>query len=357
MIATPPPAWLRAGRLRSQVLDGRAASPLEVVTRLGAVQAQNATAARWAIGVRSRGAAQADIDRLFDSGELLRSWTMRGTLHIVASEDLGWMLSLTSARQRASAAREARVRGIEERDFEKSVEVIADDVAENGPRTRAEALAALERAGLDVGSERGYRFIRDAAFRGAVAWGPMRGKQPQLVPVPKSAEYERDEVLARYLTRYVEGHGPVRLRDFAWWSGLTITDARRALDSAGPAIETVGDDDEPWLMAAGWQADEKGDARPGVEAVAAWDEYVLGYADRSPVLDPEFAPRVSPTGNGIFLPTIVSDGRIAGTWRQSVENGHLVAEPEPFTRLTASERRGFEASIARLSGFLNIPLA
>ncbi|GAB3805283.1 winged helix DNA-binding domain-containing protein [Humibacter antri] len=354
MTAQREQAWLRAERLRSQYLNGRAATPLEVVRALAAVQAQNGTAARWAIGVRSPGCVQADIERLFESGDLVRSWTMRGTLHIVAAEDLGWMLALTSARQRAAVAREARLRGMDESELERASDLIAQDVTQNGPRTRAETLSTLERSGIAVGDERGYRFIRDAALRGRVAWGPMRGKQPQLVLVRTGGDHDRDDSLARYLERYVAGHAPATVRDFAWWSGLTLSEARRARDAAGSAIETVGD--EEWLVASGrmTEAAAAASAPEGVHAVPGWDEYVLGYGDRSPVLAPEFARRVSATGNGVFLPAIVSAGRVVGTWRQSLQGSHLVAEAQPFTRLTAVERRGFAASAERLARFLGL---
>jgi hypothetical protein len=357
MTGTPSPSWLRSQRLRSQLLDGRGGSALDVVRRLGAVQAQNATAARWAVGVRATDAGETDVEHLFVAGDVVRSWTMRGTLHIVAAEDLGWMLSLTSARQRSNVAREASLRGITDADFERASELIAADVAENGPRTRAETLPALERAGIEVGNERGYRLIRDAALRGLVAWGPLRGKQPQLVTVPQEHGIERDEALARFLTRYLAGHAPATVRDFAWWSGLTLTDARRALEVAGHDVEVVGADH--WLALPGNLHEEpptsgKSSTSDIVQATPAWDEYVLGYRDRSPVLDPAFALRVSPTGNGVFLPTIVSSGRVVGTWRQSLEGRRLVAEAEPFTRLTASERRGFDASIDRLARFLGV---
>jgi hypothetical protein len=365
MTGTPSTAWLRAQRLRSQLLDGTEASPLEVVRTLGAVQAQNALAGRWAIGLRAAGATDGDIERLYADGAIVRSWTMRGTLHIVAAEDLGWMLSLTAARQRAGAAREAVVRGITEADFERASELIAQEVDESSPLTRAEALAALQRSGVDVGNERGYRFIRDAALRGLVAWGPSRGKQQQLVAVPgpvaAASEADRDEALARFLLRYATGHAPVTVSDFAWWSGLTLTDARRALVVAGRRTESLGE--EGWLVPAEGESLVQGSPSGGTSALApvqatpAWDEYVLGYRERSPVLDPAFAGRVSPTGNGVFLPTIVSSGRVVGTWRHSVQRSRLIVQTDPFTSLTASERRGFDASVDRMARFLGVSRA
>ncbi|MHA7986715.1 winged helix DNA-binding domain-containing protein [Rathayibacter sp. CAU 1779] len=345
-------AWLRAERLHAQDLDGRRRSPLDVVTRLGAVQAQNATAARWAIGVRTSGSSSAEVEQLFETGDAVRSWTMRGTLHVVRADDLAWMLSLTSARQRASAAREAVQRGITEADFERAASAVADHVAEHGPATRAEAVEALEQAGIDVGNERGYRFLRDAAFRGLVAWGPNRGKQPQLVAVRSDPDIDRDEALARFIIRYVNGHGPATVRDFAWWSGLTLTDARRARDAAGAHLEGVHVDECEYLVASD-RADAGSRSRPsGVHAVPAWDEYVLGYGDRSPVLPPKHALRVSPTGNGVFLPVIVSAGRVVGTWSHAVRQGVLEATPHPFDDLSSAALQGFDRSIARFSHFL-----
>lgn len=358
-------AWLRSERLRSQSLDGSAVSPLEVVRALGAVQAQNAAAARWAIGVRAPGRTGADVETQFSSGRLVRSWTMRGTLHVVDSADLGWMLTLTSERQRAAVARETRLRGFDQDEIDRACDVIASAVAERGPRTRAEAVESLERAGIDGRGERAYRYIREAALRGMVAWGPVRGKQQQLVSVPPARGVDRDEALARFLLRYVRGHAPVTVYDFAWWSGLTVTDARRALDVAGSAVERVARDRVPsgparngseWLVLPGRGPSDAVASAVGVQALPAWDEYVLGYRDRASVLDPEFAGRVTMSRNGVFLPTIVAAGRVVGTWRQSVELRSLRVEPEPFTRLTASARRGFEASALRLARFQGLAL-
>jgi hypothetical protein len=358
-------AWLRGERLRSQSLDGAAASPLDVVRSLGAVQAQNAGAARWAIGARAPGSTAADIEEQFSAGRLVRSWTMRGTLHVVDSADLGWMLALTAERQRTAVAREMRLLGLDQAETDRACDVIAGAVAEYGPRTRAEIVDALESTGIDSTGERTYRYIREAALRGMVAWGPVRGKQPQLVPVPPLGDIDRDQALARFLLRYVRGHAPVTVHDFAWWSGLTVTDARRALDVAGPAIERVARDpvaEAPsrkraeWLVLPGRGPSEAVSPAVGVHALPAWDEYVIGYGDRAPVLDPEFVARVTMSRNGVFLPTIVAGGHVVGTWRQSVERGSLLVEPEPFTRLTASARRGFEASAHRLARFQGLAL-
>lgn len=352
MTDAPPRAELVRARLASHLLSDTAASPDGVVRTLGAVQAQNLAAAVMAVGVRTRGSSRATVESMFDGGGIVRSWTMRGTLHLVAAEDLGWMLSVTSARQRAGAARESAARGISEADFDRASETIADHVAENGPTTRAEALDALERAGIHTGDERGYRLLRDAAMRGLVAWGPLRGRQPQLVRVPPTGDLDRDETLARLLIRYVTGHGPVSVRDFAWWSGLTLTDARLARSVAGSRLEPVGEDQRLVLPGAWPPLPTRGAS--SVHLVPAWDEYVLGYRDRSLVLDDRFAARVSPSGNGVFLPTIVSRGRVVGTWRHRAERSRLVAEADPFVELTASEWRAFDVETARLARFAGL---
>lgn len=348
-------AQIRARRVRSQLLSGGAASPLDVVRRLGAVQSQNRPASLAAIGVRSPGSTVADVERLFEDGSLVRSWTMRGTLHIVAAEDLGWMLGLTAARMRAAIARESRLRGITESDYENAAPLIAQHVNAHGPATRAEVLDTLEHAGVDVGSERGYRYLRDAALRGLVVWGPMRGRQPLLVPAPPGPSLERDEALARFIVAYLAGHGPATLRDFAWWSGLSLTDARRALEVAGQHVESLGPDDEPMLVVGG-EASTPAPADRRVRVVPAWDEYVLGYGDRAHALPAAFAGRVSPSGNGVFLPTILSRGAVVGTWTSSVSRSGLAAAVEPFERLTATQLRGFRSSVARYARFLGVPV-
>lgn len=349
-------AQIRGLRMRSHLLGGGSATPLDVVRRLGAVQSQNRPASLAAIGVRSPGSTISDAEQLFEDGSIVRSWTMRGTLHIVPAEDLGWMLALTAARMRAAIARESRLRGITESDYENAAPLIAQYVNVHGPATRAEVLDALERAGVDVGNERGYRYLRDAALRGLVVWGPMRGRQPQLVPAPPGPSLERDEALARFIVTYLTGHGPATVRDFAWWSGLSLTDARRALEIAGPAVEALGPDDEPMLVAGG-EASSPPRRAARVNVVPAWDEYVLGYGDRSRALPDAVAWRVSPTGNGVFLPTILSSGMVVGTWTSSVSRSGLTAVAEPFESLNATQQRGFRASVSRYARFLGVPVA
>jgi len=353
---------LRVQRTRSQLLAGRRLSPIEVVTTMGAIQAQNRGAALSAIGVRSPGSTIDEVEAAFDSGAIVRSWTMRGTLHVVPADDLGWMLSLTADRMRTAIARETRQLGISESDYDRGAEVIAQHVAEHGPATRSDAVAALDRAGIGGEGERAYRYIRGAALRRLVAWGPMRARQPLLVAAPGGPELERDDALARFITAYLRGHGPATVRDFAWWAGLTLTDARTARAAAGAALETFGSDDDAMLIAADAPgadsgATSSGGDRPGVRVVPAWDEYVLGYRDRGRVLPDRFAPRVSPSGNGVFLPTILSEGSVVGTWAQSIDRAGLHAEADPFERLSASERRGFENAVAELAHFLDVPVA
>lgn len=349
---------LRRRRLRSQLLAPQAGTALDVVQRLGALQAQNRASALLAIGVRARDSTIGDVERLFDDGLALRSWTMRGTLHVVATPDLPWMLGLTAARQRAVVAHEARRRGIEGSDFDRAAEIIHRRVVDGGPATRAEAVDALVAAGIDVGDEQAYRYIRDAALRGLVAWGPMRGRQPLLVTVSPAADLDRDEALGRFITTYLAGHGPATVRDFAWWSGLTLTDARRALLVAGSEIERWNDhDDEPLLITASSTDDTTDDDRRTLRSVPAWDEYVLGYRERSHVLAPEFAPRVSPSGNGVFLPTILSDGAVAGTWSYTLSRAELAVASEPFTGLTASEQRRFASSATQVARFFGLSVA
>ena len=353
---------LRAQRTRSQLLAGQPASPIEVVVTMGAIQAQNRAAALSAIGVRSPGSTIDDLEAAFDSGAIVRSWTMRGTLHIVPAEDLGWMLSLTADRTRTAIARESRQLGISESEYDRGADVIAQHVAEHGPATRSDAVATLDRAGVGGGGESAYRYIRGAALRRLVAWGPMRGRQPLLVAAPVGPELERDEALARFITTYLRGHGPATVRDFAWWSGLTLTDARTARAAAGAALQTFGSDDDAMLITAdappaAAAETPSGGQRIGVRVVPAWDEYVLGYRDRGHVLPDRFAPRVSPSGNGVFLPAILSEGRVVGTWTQSIDKTGLHAAADPFERLTAAERRGFEKAVAELARFLGVPMA
>lgn len=314
-------------------------SARETVHRLTALQAQDAPGAILSVALRTRPRRRAEVEAAFAAGQIVKSWPMRGTLHLVAAEDLAWMLALTTPRQvAAQAARRAQLE-LGEADIERARELAIAVLSGGRELGRAALLAAWEQGGLSTAGQRGYHLIVHLAQTGTLCFGPIRDGEHQLVllpewvPAPRSPE--RDESLGELALRYFRGHGPASAKDFGRWAKLVAADVRTALALARPELEPLAVDGVEYLMDPRTPERlrrHRASAR-GVFLLPGFDEYMLGYADRGAALPAEFADRIVPGGNGVFQPTVVADGRVVGTWRRSGRGAVRDLQVTPFTEL------------------------
>jgi hypothetical protein len=303
------PAVLRAG---SQLLHRpERLGAVDLVRRLGAVQAQDLRAFPLALGARTEDPGSLD--------GLVRAWLMRGTLHLVPAEDLGWMLPLGTPRARAQAARRRVELGLSDADIDRARELALPAV----PATRAELFAVWEEAGLEPAKGRGYHLLAELAQTGVLCFGPMRdGTEPVIVEVarwiPAPRTLERDEALGEWALRFFRSHGPVPAAEFALWTSLPAADARTGVALARPDLATMDVDGVEYLLDPA-VPDLLGAHRreaAGVHLLPGFDEFVLGYRGRDDVIDPAERDRIVPGGNGVFRSTVVHRGRIVGTWAE-----------------------------------------
>jgi hypothetical protein len=349
-------------RLRAHSLvDHDCHSPVDVVERMLAMQAQDFLAGKWAIGIRSPGLSSADVDAAINSGAILRSWPMRGTLHFVPPADLNWMLQLTTPRLLAGTKTRQAQLGLDDAQIE-DARVIALDVLSGGRElSRAGFLKALEDRGISTANQRGYHLIWHLAQSGTLCWGRIDGTTQVLVLldewVPNPRRLERDEALGEFLVRYLRGHGPATIKDFAWWSQLTVADARIGHAVAGDRLAQLDVDGETMYLEAATDVGELGTRirqRSPVLTLGGFDEYLLGYRDRSFSVDDEDLARVVPGKNGIFLPIMVSHGRVNGTWRRLAKGRSITVEPQPFGAFSDRMATAFARSIDQYARFLGV---
>lgn len=343
-------------RLAAQgIADAPFDAPAAVVRHLLCIQAQDYPGSLWSVGLRTRASTFADVERAITDREIVRSWPMRGTLHLVPADDLGWMLQLTGQRIFASAAGRHRELGLDEDAFSVARGVAERELSGGRVVTRARLLAAFASAGVDVAGQRGSHLLLGLSVRGILVFGPMEGKTPtfalldEWVGAPR--QLDGDEALAEFVLRYLRSHGPATIRDFAWWSSLTLTDARRGLAAVEHELELIEVDGTVYFHRAGLEP-----AAPAVHALPGFDEYVLGYQDRSAQLAVEHAPTIVPGGNGMFLSTIVANGEIVGTWRRTATARKVRVEAVPFGSLSQKQRAGFARSLRRYGDFLGLPI-
>lgn len=344
-------------RLAGQLLGAeRAESPAEAVRWMLALQAQDFPGVKWSVGLRTPGATERDVEAALDAGQLVRSWPMRGTLHLVAAEDLPWMLELTTSRSIVSTARRRAVLGITEADIERARETAIDSLTGGRALARADLLGAMQTGGVSTAGQRGYHLLWYLAQTGTLVMGgtDARGQTFALLDewVRDPLRFERDEALGELVRRYFASHGPATVADLVRWSGLTVRDVRRGLEVAGEALTTIEVDAVTYHLAPETLGAPV--PAPSVLLLPGFDEYVLGYRDRSAVLAPEHSDAIVPGGNGMFKATIVVDGEIVGTWSRRATSREVVVEPALFEE-PSPEREGLVAAAERYGRFLERP--
>ncbi|MBT2499990.1 AlkZ family DNA glycosylase [Agromyces sp. ISL-38] len=355
-------ARVRAARLDAHGLRGGLPSVTAAVTRLGATQAQDFTAAKWVIGARVPGSVAADVDAAIASREIVRSWPMRGTLHLLPTASLRPILSITGRRELQRAATRHRQLELDDVVYRAARAVAERELAGGASRSRDELQAAWNAAGIETTGQRGYHLIWWLANDAVVCWGPTEARGQRLVLLDEWAPgnappTDRDETLAAMFVAYVTGHGPATVRDFAWWSGLTLSDARVGLLAAGDAV-TPFDDERFVASDAGWPADADSDTPRGRSrlALAAFDEYFLGYADRTAVCDPAHATSVVPGSNGVFQPILVSSGRVVGTWKRTPGRGRQAVTLAGFDATSELEPSAYRHALGEWARFWGVEL-
>jgi len=347
-------------RLANQRIAGpTCAQPGDVVGWLGALQAQDYRGALWAFGLRTAGTTERDIEQALAERAIVRTWPMRGTLHCVASQDVRWLLALLTPRVIAHSAGRYRQLELDEATFGRSKEVFAKALQGGKQLTRAEMLHALAQAGIATTGQRGYHLLGRAAQDGLICFGVPQGSRQTFALldewIPESGGRPREEALAELTTRYFTSHGPATAQDLMHWSGLMAAEVKAGLGAAGKELTraTMGDQ-VYWLPRETLELSSGGSA---VHLLPGFDEYLLGYRDRRAVLDPIHAQRICPGNNGMFSPTLVVDGKVAGVWKRTLKRDKVVIEVAPFRPLTPPEERGLGAAAERYGAFLGLPAA
>lgn len=347
-----------------------APGPVDVVRSLTALQGQDFPGALWSIGLRSPGSSRADVVAAFNDGSLVRSWPMRGTLHVSAAEDLGWILALTAERMYKSLATRHRQLEITTPDVDQVRELALALLETTGGKvTREQLLGAFELAGQGTKAQRGYHFLFLLCLEGTLVQGPIietgSGNGQYFVStrqwISKPRILGRDQALAELALRYFRSHGPATIKDFQWWSKLTLKDIRAGLDQVKDQLDTLQCNGSTYWLApetAELLAGRVGGARTAL-LLPGFDEYLLGYTDRSAALAPHHAPLTVPGNNGMFKATIVVGGQVVGTWRKAqgaAEKQRLLAGvvlPEPFDELSPAQHKALAVAAKKYAKWLN----
>jgi hypothetical protein len=345
-------------RLRSHHIEpARFTRAAEVARHMLALQAQDHHGGLWSIALRTPQLTKQDVEQAIADRELIRTWPMRGTLHLLAAEDVRWMVALLAPRATAAAATRRKELGIDEDVVARARDLFGSALAGGGCLPRNEMFDVLDRGGVDPSGQRGSHLLRNLAEQGMLCFGPRDGAQPTFVLldewVPAAPAKDRDEALAELARRYMTSHGPASLKDLAGWGRMTITDARRGLSEAEQYLESAEIDG-----VRHWFAPDPA-AGPGtgesVRLLPGFDEFILGYKERSAVLAPEYSERIVPGGNGMFRATILINGQVAGTWSLTRRAKEQRIALEPFKPVDQRYHELIDAEVTRYARYSGSP--
>ena len=331
-------------------------TPDAVVRELGAVQAQDYQAARWALAQRLEAPTAAGIDEAFARGTFLRTHTMRPTWHFVAAGDLRWILQLTSPRVNAACRSYYRRQGLDDRLFARSRAVIVELLAGGKALPRRALQSALETARiLSAGDDTlraGFLLLR-AELDGLICSGPIAGRQFTYMlldeRVPPASPRTREEARAELAGRYFTSHGPAMLKDFSWWSGLTMAEARAGVGDAGGRLRCVEIDGQPYYQSARMRAAPSGSA--DAYLIPAYDETLVSYRDARAVFKPYTKQLMRDIGQVIAI-----DGRPVGTWRRRTGKDAMAVDATPFGTFGRRDRSAIGDVVERYGRFHNVPV-
>ena len=353
-------------RLRNQRLAGPPAdaAPLrtaaDVVAWMGAVQAQEYPYARWSVGQRANGVpGDAAVDAALARGDIVRTHVMRDTWHFVTRSDARWLLRLTGPRIQARNGTMYRKIGLDAAQLAKTDALLADVLSGGVQLTRRALADELAQRGLVVeGFRLGY-ILMHAELEEVICSGARQGKHHTYAlfddRVPPAAPFDRDRALAEAVRRFFTSHGPATVKDFTWWSYLTVADARRGLDLVGDEFVSIEVDGRTYWSAAGDTGAAPRRGTPRAHLLQVYDEYVIAYRESRDILDVDQLAGRLPGGQVMFLHAVILDGQVIGHWRRQITKTAVVVETQILRPLSKAETAAVEVAVTRHAAFVGLP--
>ena len=348
------PDIIRHRLFNQQIAETKFTKPEEIVNWLVAMQAQEYAMSKWAIGLRLPGSTDEIVEKAFTDGAILRTHLMRPTWHFVTPTDIRWLLKLTAPRVEAASAFMFRQLELDNKLFKRSNDIIAKTLEGGKQLTRTELQAALKQKKIIADRFRLSYLMMKAELDAIICSGARRGKQftYSLLDerVPLSKPLTKKEALEELTTRYFTSRGPAILKDFATWSGLSVTEAKEgvAMLSSRFIHEIINGQDyifEPTSFASSGKIQTS-------FLMPDYDEYGMGYKDRSAIFNTTVDLSQFKNENPIFNRMIILDGTIAGTWKRVIKNNKVIIETVPFVPLSNTKQQALTKAVKKYCLFV-----
>jgi len=340
-------------RIQNQKIANQSfTSPQELVAHMGAMQAQDFLMAKWAVGLRLQHATDTTIVDAYNNGKIIRTHLMRPTWHFVSSDDIYWLLKLTAPQIKTLSKSRNKQLELNEDILRKSHAILEKHLANGANLTREELTYLYQNENIRTNDNRLSHLLMHAELDGLICNGAIKGSKltyallEEKVPVKKLLS--RDESLAELANRYFTSHAPATMRDFIWWSGLSVTEARKGMEMIKSKFTTETFDGEKY-----WFKDTlyENSGNESVFLLPAFDELLIGYRNRAATIN-ESVNKKAISDNGIFRPIIVVNGQVVGIWKRATQKNKVIIEISLFTTVNEKIKTGIEQQVRKQALFL-----
>ncbi len=339
-------------RLSNQKLTSQPFSkPEEVVSWFGAVQAQDFAAAKWALTLRSQVTTDKEVEDAFNKGLILRTHVMRPTWHFVSPQDIRWLLKQTSERVQRFNGSYFRRSGYDREIFKKTNKILEKNLSGQFlTREEIKKILEINKIPLDA---LGLSFVMmQAELEGIVVSGPKKGKQFTYAlfeeRVPNYPDLDRDQALSELVKRYFQSHGPAQIKDFVWWSGLTVKDTTKGISmQKGLSKERINGKDFYFFENSFSKLIDS------VFLIPAFDEYFVAYSDRSEILEERYKKHLN-LGGGMINGAIIVSGKMVGGWKRIIFKNKVEIKINLLDKITSTQRKNLEKEVEKFGKFLNL---
>lgn len=327
----------------------------EVVQKSGVIQSQDFSASKLAIGQRLPNSSESDIISSINDGSIIRTSALRGTLHLVSSKDIKWILDLAGPAVITRMQKQYHSVGLDEKSFSKAFKIFSKEL-DGKYLTRQELYALLIKNGLSPEENRGVYLINRASLQKKICQGPIKGNEITFTLLdswaPKAQILEKKDALHELAKRYFQSHGPATFADFVNWSGLSNADAKNAFETIQSSMtKEILNQLEYWYF----DNRKKSPVTNKVFLLPAFDEYILGYKNRELFLDTEYNRKVI-TVNGLFYPTVIVNGKVVGIWKRIFSKGNVILDIQLFDSLSKIKHSAIKEELKNLESFLEMPV-
>jgi len=326
----------------------------QIVSWMGAMQAQDYPMSKWAIGLRLSDPSEQKIESAIDRGDILRIHVLRPTWHFISSDDIYWMLELSSPKIISSLRSRHKVLELSEDVLKKTRDIIVKKLSGGNSLTREELAAEFNKIKIRTDENRLSHILFCAELFGIVCSGPVKGKKltysllHERVPVKR--ELNRNEALAELAKRYFSSRWPATIEDFIWWSNLSVKDAREAVHSIRTDFISDHSVSGNYILPASFSGRKIN--KDSVRLLPAYDEFLISYSDRSSSLS-SVNNKKTVSNNGIFYPTIVINGQVEGLWKRTIIKDKVEIYPNFFRPVSDRFSKSIKKMADLYGKFLN----